>query len=348
MPNAVHDTMSPMSESLVLLAPAANHVYAGQAGRLCAAELSLTCPNATSVAPVTVAGVEYLSIHSEDPLPPADLAAVARSSAALACFEYRGDLLAPLELPQVDVVDEDLVTIPKYRGKTNEQFTRLLLNLTLASLEGRCATRRDEGQRLAILDPLAGRGTTLECAWRAGHNGFGVEQDVKAVEALAAHVTTWLRRKHLKHSCGTHPVRRDGRSLGKRFDAEVRLPKTEPLAMGVFTGDAADSAVLWGRKTFDAVVTDAPYGVVHGSHSGASRRRSPTDLLREAIPVWAGQLRHGGALGMSWNTLGLSREHLVTILSAAGLTPLDDDLWHQFSHRVDSSIHRDLIVAVKP
>ncbi|RLO25715.1 SAM-dependent methyltransferase, partial [Serratia marcescens] len=65
-------------------------------------------------------------------------------------------------------------------------------------------------------------------------------------------------------------------------------------------------------------------------------------------PVWAGQLRHGGALGMSWNTLGLSREHLVTILSAAGLTPLDDDLWHQFSHRVDSSIHRDLIVAVKP
>ena len=52
-----------MSESLVLLAPAANRVYAGQAGRLCAAELSLTCPNATSVAPVTVAGVEYLSIH---------------------------------------------------------------------------------------------------------------------------------------------------------------------------------------------------------------------------------------------------------------------------------------------
>ena len=57
--------MSPMSETLVLLAPAANHVYAGQAGRLCTAELSLTCPNATSVAPVTVAGIEYLSIHSE-------------------------------------------------------------------------------------------------------------------------------------------------------------------------------------------------------------------------------------------------------------------------------------------
>ena len=143
-------------------------------------------------------------------------------------------------------------------------------------------------------------------------------------------------------------MRRDGRSLGKRFDAEARLPKVEPLTMGVFTGDAIDSAVLWGRKTFDAIVTDTPYGIVHSSRSGTSRRRSPTDLLREAIPVWAGQLRRGGALGMSWNTLGLSREHLVAMLSAAGLMPLDDDLWHQFSHRVDSSIHRDLIVAVKP
>lgn len=339
--------MSAMSETLVLLAPAANHVYAGQAGRLCTAELALTCPNATTVSPVTVAGVEYLTVSGDGPLGPADLAALARSSAALACFERHGDLLAPLELPRVDVVDEDLVTIPKYRGKTNEQFTRLLLNLTVASLDDRCATRRDEGQRLAILDPLAGRGTTLECAWMAGHDGFGVEQDAKAVEAMAAHVTTWLRRKRLKHSCGTHPVRRDGHSIGKRFDAEVRLPGAEPLTMGVFTGDAVNSANLWGRKTFDAVVTDAPYGVVHGSHSGSSRRRSPADLLREAVPVWAGQLRHGGALGMSWNTLGLSREDLVAILSDAGLTALDDNPWRQFSHRVDSSIHRDLVVAVK-
>src|SRR2546430_2532317 len=46
-----------------------------------------------------------------------------------------------------------------------------------------------------ILDPMAGRGTTLQEAWLAGHNGYGVELDVKAVEALAAHMTTWLRHK---------------------------------------------------------------------------------------------------------------------------------------------------------
>nr|WP_285127244.1 hypothetical protein [Propionibacterium freudenreichii] len=32
-------------------------------------------------------------------------------------------LLRPIELPRSDVLDDDLVTIPKYRGKTNELFT---------------------------------------------------------------------------------------------------------------------------------------------------------------------------------------------------------------------------------
>lgn len=337
-----------MPETLVLLAPSANHVYAGQAGPLCAAELQITSPGADEVSCTRRAGVDYLLVKSRKPLDDSSLAAIARSSSALACYECRGDLLAPLELPHVDVLDSDLVTIPKYRGKTNEQFTRLLLNLTVSALSGTPARRRDEGQRLSILDPLAGRGTTLACAWIAGHDGFGVEQDGKAVEAMATHVTTWLRRKRLKHTCGTHPVRRDGRSIGRRFDAEVRLPGTEPLTMGVFTGDTVDSATLWGRRTFDAVVTDAPYGIVHGSHSGASRRRSPTDLLAEALPVWASQLRHGGALGLSWNTLGLSREDLVVMLEGAGLEPRDEGPWRRFSHHVDSSIHRDLVVAVKP
>ena len=30
-------------------------------------------------------------------------------------------------------LDDDLITIPKYPGKTNEQFTKLLLNVTVLS-----------------------------------------------------------------------------------------------------------------------------------------------------------------------------------------------------------------------
>jgi hypothetical protein len=70
-------------------------------------------------------------------------------------------------------------------------------------------------------------------------------------------------------------------------------------------------------------------------------------LLREALPVWSGQLKHGGALGLSWNTYGLSREDLSQLAVEAGLTPLTDGPYLEFGHRVDASIHRDVFVAVK-
>ncbi|SPB29873.1 hypothetical protein MAJHIDBO_00163 [Propionibacterium freudenreichii subsp. shermanii] len=59
-------------------------------------------------------------------------------------------------------------------------------------------------------------------------------------------------------------------------------------------------------------------------------------------------MRAGGALGLSWNTYGLSREDLAAICTDAGLEVRDDGPWLQFAHRVDSSIKRDLMVAVKP
>ena len=92
--------------------------------------------------------------------------------------------------------------------------------------------------------------------------------------------------------------------------------------------------------------------MVHGSAdrggSPSKRDRSPAGLLDEAIPVWVGQLRPGGALGLSWNTHGLSREKLVELLTAEGLQVHDEGPWLDFGHRVDSSIQRDLVVATRP
>ena len=110
---------------------------------------------------------------------------------------------------------------------------------------------------------------------------------------------------------------------------------------------------LFGRKKFDAIVTDAPYGVAHGATTdvrGTSGRRdrSPAGLLGEAIPVWASQLMHGGAIGIAWNTFGLTREDLAAKLTDAGLVVQTGGAWESFAHRVDSSIRRDLIVAVNP
>lgn len=334
-----------MPRYLMLRTPSANRVYAGEAGPLSAAELQITVPMAQGVEDVEIGGVGYLAFESAAS-GGALLELVARQSACFAVFEEEGELLRPVRLPQAYVLDDDLVTIPKYQGKTNEQFTQLLLGVTLAAV-----TREPTGPR-QVLDPLAGRGTTLSTALMLGHDAYGVEGDDKSFEQLASFYKTYLRRKRLKHTADVRPVRRDGRSVGKRFDAEIHT-SGPTLHVTAFTGDTRQSADLFGRKKFDAIVTDAPYGVAHGAvtdvrGTSGRRDRSPAGLLREAIPVWAGQLMHGGALGLSWNTFGLARENLASMLTDSGLTVCADGPWERFAHRVDSSIHRDLMVAVRP
>jgi len=223
-----------------------------------------------------------------------------------------------------------------------------LINVTLASM------RRPVGGPITILDPLCGRGTTLSTAMMLGCNAAGVEAESKAVEAYAAYLRTYWRRKRLKHSLDISPVRREGKIIGKRLDAEV-IPAGQERSVGltVFSGDTRQSAALFGKRKFDAVLADAPYGVVHGSHTdvrGASgkRDRSAAGLISEALPVWAGQLKTGGALGLSWNSIGLSRGRLLELLAGVGLESLDFGPYREFEHRVDSSIRRDIVVAVKP
>src|SRR5690606_19148891 len=119
------------------------------------------------------------------------------------------------------------------------------------------------------------------------------------------------------------------------------------LELGILPGDTRDSLALWGKRRFDAVVTDAPYGVVHGSHSDGRRTRNAKDLIGDAVGVWAQQLRRGGVLAMAWNTTNLPREQLLTLLESEGLAPHNDGAWTELAHRVDSSIHRDVVVAVR-
>jgi len=332
-----------MPEYLILVTPAANRVFGGQAAGLTAAELEICAgPGRAAVSGVvSMAGVDYIAFQASDYAAIAET--VAGLSSAYAVFERVDELLRPVELVNTDRFADDLVTIPKYQGKTNEQFTRLLVNVTAASM-----SRRPPGP-ISLLDPLAGRGTTLSVGLTLGYDVAGVESDVKAVEAYAAFLKTYLRRKRLKHKASIDPVRREGRSLGRRLQVEV-TPEAggRPQQLTVFTGDTRQSAALFGKRRFDLVVADAPYGVVHGSSAAGRRDRSPAALLTDALPVWAGQLKHGGALGLSWNTYGLTREELTRIATGAGLEPVADGPYLRLGHRVDSAIHRDVFVARRP
>ncbi|GAA4948273.1 TRM11 family SAM-dependent methyltransferase [Actinoplanes utahensis] len=337
-----------MSRYAMLLAPSANRVYADQASRIAQAELAAFGPVLSSgladVEVTVLGGVEYLTF--EGSLSERDIAYLSNLSAAYALFERAGEeLLRPLTLSPLAVYDSDLITIPKYAGKTNEQFTKLVLNLTV--LASASAGRMLDGD-LTVLDPLCGRGTTLNQALMYGYDAIGVEIDGTDLEAYKLFLQTWLKIKRLKHTSEMVPMRANGKRTRR---LEVRLAPTKDdfkagaQTLAVIQGDTTDLDGLLGRNLADVLVADLPYGVAHGSHDGEGRiTRSPLDLLERAAPEWLPRLRPGGAIGLSWNTKVAGREQAEDILLANGLELVEH---LPLSHRVDQGIERDVLVARK-
>ena len=334
----------------LLLAPSANRVYADQAARLAMGELAAfsrrLSGELTDIEVSTLGGVEYLTFSGE--LTARDIAYVSNLSSAYALFERVDDLLRPLELTPLAHYDSDLITIPKYAGKTNEQFTKLVLNLTV--LASASAGRMLDGG-ITVLDPLCGRGTTLNQAVMYGYDAIGVEIDGKDVEAYKLFLQTWLKRKRLKHTAELVPVRRQGWRAARRLEVTMAASKHDHKAGAVqkiimLHADTTGLDGLLRGGVADVLVTDLPYGVAHGSYDdegGISRR--PLDLLERAVPQWLPLLRPGGALGLSWNLKVARRELAEDILLANGLEIVTHE---PLSHRVDQGIERDVVVARKP
>jgi tRNA G10 N-methylase Trm11 len=201
--------------------------------------------------------------------------------------------------------------------------------------------------QLRVLDPLCGRGTTLNQALVYGYDAAGIELDGKDFEAYSAFVRTYLQRKRIKHQVETNPVRREKRLVARRLTATITRPD-RGVSLDVVNADTTAATDFFKPGTFHAIVADAPYGVAHGSRTvAAGLRRSPLHLLAEAVPAWARLLRPGGALGISWNTHVARRAEASAVLAEAGLTVLDEGPYVRFEHRVDQAITRDILVARK-
>jgi SAM-dependent methyltransferase len=343
-----------VTDYAVLILPATNRVYAGASVRLTCAELSVF--NAAvlggrlhEIGARELGGVPYL-MFSAPALTERDVAFLSNLSSLYALFELRDGLLRPLPARPLDRFDDDLISIQKYPGKTNEYFTKLLLNVTALST----TTPGDLlDRRLAVLDPLCGRGTTLNQALMYGFDAAGVDVDRKDFEAYAVFIQTWLKQKRVKHRAESGPVRRNRAVVARRLavtlgDTKERYKAGETSRLTMVNADTRDCLEFFKPATFDVVVTDAPYGVQHGSRSGRALSRTPTELLADVLPVWARLLRPGGAAGIAWNTHLARREELARTLAASGFTVLDAAPYHGFAHRVDQAINRDLIVARKP
>src|SRR4051794_28955886 len=343
-----------MNRYALLVSPSANRVYARAAAALTIAELgvlgeTLLAGRIGEARPEEFAGVPYVTFDGD--LDHDAVTGLANVSTAFALFERAADdAFRPVGLRRLDCLDDDLLSILKYQGKTNELFTKLLLNVTVLASQsaGRMLT-----DRLRVLDPLCGRGTTLNQVLMYGWHATGVELDARDFDAYAAFLPRWLKDKRLKHTATNAKLRRDGQVLGRRLDVELATTKEawaagDTITLSTALADPRTTAEVFRAGSVDAIVTDAPYGVQHGSHGGeGGLQRRPLELLREALPGWVRVLRPGGAVGIAVNTHTCPRDQALALLADAGLEPRDDPAFRGFGHRVDRAIERDLVVGTQ-
>ncbi|MGP9537825.1 TRM11 family SAM-dependent methyltransferase [Brachybacterium sp. AOP43-C2-M15] len=348
--------------SLVLRAPSANRVYAQAAGGLAVAEarwvLGAHLGSVPALRERSIGGMAALEVRQDHggtaTADEADLGRLLGSlSSALGVLDVAEEgpagtapLLRPRDLPGTLHHSADLETILRYPGKTNEQFTAMLVNLA-AALSTRRAGLFDGA--LALLDPLCGRGTTLNRALRLGLSPLGAEIDRKDVDAYRTFLSTWLRDHRYRHTLDSTRLTVRGEQLGTRLEVEFAAEK-KALREGrgqhltLLGCDTTRIGELLPSRSVDALVADLPYGVQHGSRAGGAWQRSPLEVLRAAAPGWRSLLRDGAGLALAVNRRTLAHDQAAAVLAEAGLRLLSPD--GAFRHRVDQSIDRDVLLAV--
>lgn len=327
----------------ILPLESANRVYGAQAGPMLAAELralaSVLDSTVTVVRTDALGGVEYVTFETPG-LDDHDLVVVSNLSGTRALFEVVDELFRPVELAPVAYFDHDLVTIQRYPGKTNEQFTHLLVNLASAASDA-AAERSAAGKPVRLLDPVAGRGTTLNRALVAGYDTTGIEVVEGDVDHYRTFITTYLKGHRIKHTTSREQVRKGPLAGTARFGVTIRGGQR----VEIVRADTTTAAELFPARSFDILVADLPYGVQHRASSATSRRRSPTDLLAESLPGWRQLLRNGASLALAWNVKTLAGDEVRRLLAEHDLDVVDHPA--SFEHVVDRAITRDVVVAVK-
>jgi hypothetical protein len=330
---------------LLRITPQHSSQYAAMAQKLAVPELlaSPLGPAIEQVAPLRLAGQEYLQVN----LPELETQAVmpvlsclGATSEAYELFERVGDvpgpLLRPLEPQFQPFVPLEMAEARRYKGKTNELFTRVLLNLAIFA----GAYAREYAGRLRILDPLAGGGTTLFLALAMGYDAFGIELARQDVETTAVFVKQYLSGEHIPYK----EVDERGRKAGRRYQFAIG-PKGEQRLLVLAHGDAAQAGQhlqdIPGGPHMHAIVADLPYGIQHFGEV--------SDLLQRTLPAWERLLLPGGALALAWNATRIERAAMIELIErAAHLTARNEPPYTLLEHPVDRVIkRRDVIVAVK-
>ena len=339
----------------MLLWPHANARYQSETVKLAEAELQLMLDRLATQAVITadpVADMPALSIELPDGMNDPLVGALRGHSLLYGLFEAQGELLRPVAGRRSANVGSDLPAILKYKGKTNEMFLQLLVNVALYS--GAFWQRREE--RLTLLDPMCGRATSLFVAANLGWDAVGADVDggdLKEAERFFKRYLEYHRFKHV-FTRGSRTLDKGRSAALCRFEYAAD-PETFKAggarALSLINLDASRIARGLGKGAFHIIACDLPYGVRHDAQLTQGMNRGGNwleTLLARALPEWRAALQPGGTVAVSFNAQNFSLERVRALMEESGFEVMRGGPYEHFSHWVEQAITRDIAVCRKP
>ena len=332
-----------------------NHANAMAVNELAFMKQRLSAP-VTNIHTQDIGNLPYILFDAASQLTTADINLLSRLSFAYALFELANPQqssspIIPIATNPDYFIDEDISAILKYTGKTNELFTRLMLNLALSY--------QQTAGPIKLLDPMAGKGTTLYEGLMQNLDVYGIEIDPKPAHEAFVYIKKHFemaRYKHTSHTQKTGGIAQDGKKFSAtRYQVDVARSKEEQKANNsrkfeIIAGDTRHTASYHKKDFFHIILADLPYGVQHHAkkkpHSGGLTRNA-LELVTEAMPGWMKVLKHGGVIALAWNLFLIDRGEMVKLFADHGLVVPDNMEEMDFSHRLDQATHRDLIIGVR-
>jgi len=336
---------------IILLNPGHNRIYFENTKNIAVLEFIALCEknkDIRNIESINLAGHLYISFETDIIIDLFPL--ISRFSSFFALFEWHDGMLKPVEMPENAAFSDSINTILKYTGKTNEQFTRLLNNLAFS------ASKSTDSNKINLLDPLCGKGTTLYDGLMLGYNVCGVEINEQWFKEMQTYIIKYLENGKYKHKFSEEKRRNEkGQKIADIFYIKTAVKKELFLKedyqnFSVICSETSNVDKFVKKNSFDALVADIPYGVQHASKTVGNDKKSPNlsrnpvDLIETALPNWLKVMKKGASIVLSFNEFTIKYDKLAEIFIKNNINVLSESPYYGYIHKVDQAINRNLIV----
>ncbi len=315
-----------MKSIAILLSPRAKSAYFNDYLEVAKAELAWVL-GSEDFSHHSIGEMDFFHLETDE----GKINKLARMSVVYGIFERLEGSLVPLEIGSNFALHEDFIYGSKFKGKTNETLTQLLLNIGLASIKYKSL------KEVKLLDPMCGKGTTLLWALNFGCQATGIEQDEMVIPEVKQIIKKWTKIHGQKHQLKEGSIAAKAAKKGNEKFLDFSVNNTN---LRVICGDSTEATRLLKKEKFNLLITDLPYGIQHFT---TAKTRNPIEVLKACAAEWTASLKPNGVMVLSFNNYLPKRADLIEAFSGQGLEVLN----FTAPHRMSESIVRDILVMQK-